>query len=553
MISKLKGYLLYIVVTLVGLLLLGNIYLIYRNNQVISFNKQQQEDAERIKVNTVDVIRSLHLLDLAIRSYTFVKGDHFLQAANTAIKENAIAISRLEDPLKSQDFPITEFYKLRDSVSAYIEVARNMLDLISKGQHQQFVDILSKDPGYLVWQQHQAFTKLVNEFEDGISNKARMRYEAALNNSYLLQVVLFLFTVPTLGYTAYFTRRTLIVSEQLRRSEEDKTKILEDQNRLLEKTVYDRTREILTRNAEISAQNEEMTAYTEQLLLQQTQIELHRNSLTKQNESLMEAKRVIEEQNLLIQQKNNELGIEVARQTRDLKQSNQELVEQNTRLEQFGFIISHNLRAPVARLVGLSALLQFTDDSDEISEIVRLIVKSTHDLDQVIKDLTLILGIQKMNTKILSRIGLGSLLEKVLATLEPEINETKTKVISDFSELNNVTSLHPYMESIFYNLVSNAIKYRHPDRPPVIRVTSKHVDDYGLITFEDNGLGIDVEKYKDNLFNLYKRFHFHTEGKGMGLYLVKTQLMALGGKIEVDSKVDEGTRFSVFLKHNHLD
>jgi len=337
----------------------------------------------------------------------------------------------------------------------------------------------------------------------------------------------------------------------LRRSEAEKTKILEDQNRLLEKTVYERTREIRAQNAEISAQNEEMTAYTEQLLLQQREIELHRNSLSKQNESVMDAKRIIEEQNLLIQQKNNELGIEVARQTRDLKQTNQELIEQNTRLEQFAFIISHNLRAPMARLVGLSSILHFAKDPIETSEIVRLMVKSTHDLDQVIKDLTLILGIQKMNTKILSEIELASLLKKVLTTLETEISETKTKVISDFSRLNDVTSLHPYMESIFYNLLSNAIKYRHPDRPPVIHVSSKVVDEYGLITFEDNGLGIDVEKYKDNLFNLYKRFHFHTEGKGMGLYLVKTQLTALGGKIEVDSKVDEGTRFNIYLKQNH--
>jgi signal transduction histidine kinase len=316
--------------------------------------------------------------------------------------------------------------------------------------------------------------------------------------------------------------------------------------------VYERTLEILTQNAEISAQNEEMTAYNEQLLLQQREIELHRNSLSNQNESLIEAKRVIEEQNLLIQQKNNELGIEVARQTRDLKQTNHELIEQNTRLEQFAFIISHNLRAPMARLVGLSAILDLTTDALETSEIVRLMVKSTQDLDQVIKDLTLILGVQKMNTKVLSDIALEPLLQKVVATLEPEIKETKTKVTSDFTNLNDVTSLHPYMESIFYNLLSNAIKYRHPERSPVIHVKSNVVDGYSLITFEDNGLGIDVEKHKESLFNLYKRFHFHTEGKGMGLYLVKTQLTALGGRIEVNSRVNEGTRFCIYLKAGSL-
>ncbi|HEX6890375.1 MAG TPA: hypothetical protein VF141_06775, partial [Chryseolinea sp.] len=394
MVSRLKGYLLYIVVSLVGLLMLGNIYLIYLNNQVISSNKEQQEAAERIKLNTLDVIRSLHLLDLAIRSYTFVKGDHFLNAADIAIRDNTLAISRLEDPLKSQDFPMAEFYRLKDSVNSYISVARQMLDLISKGRQKEFVDILSTDPGYSVWQQHQAFSALVSDFEDGISSSAKARYEAALNNSYVLQILLFLIAIPTLGYTAYYTSRNLSVSEQLRKSEEEKAKILSDQNRLLEKTVFERTHEIL-------AQNEEMTAYNEQLLLQQREIELQRNSLSKQNESLMEAKRIIEEQNLLIQQKNNELGIEVARQTRDLKQTNLELIEQNTRLEQFGFIISHNLRAPMARLVGLSAILGFSSDPREMSEIVSLMVKSTQDLDQVIKDLTLIIGIQKMDTKVL--------------------------------------------------------------------------------------------------------------------------------------------------------
>ena len=551
MVSRLKGYLLYIVVSLVGLLLLGNIFLIYLNNQVISSNKEQQETAERIKLNTLDVIRSLHLLDLAIRSYTFVKGDHFLNAANNAIRDNTLAISRLEDPLKSQDFPMAEYYQLKDSVNAYINVARHMLDLISKGEQKQFVDILSKDPGYSVWQQHQAFSTLVNEFENGISTNAKTRYEAALNNSYLLQILLFVIAIPTLAYTAYYTRRSLSVSEQLRRSEEEKARILGNQNRLLEKTVYERTHEILTQNSEISAQNEEITAYNEQLLLQQREIELQRNSVSRQNESLIEAKRIIEEQNLLIQQKNNELGIEVARQTRDLKQTNLELIEQNTRLEQFGFIISHNLRAPMARLVGLSTILGFTNDSRETSEIVSLMVKSTQDLDQVIKDLTLILGIQKMNTKVLSEITLEELLQKVVATLEPEIIETKAKILSDFTNLNDVTSLPPYVESIFYNLLSNSIKYRHPARSPVIQVRSNAVDGYHLITFEDNGLGIDVERHKENLFNLYKRFHFHTEGKGMGLYLVKTQLTALGGRIEVNSRVNEGTRFSIYLKQDH--
>ena len=548
MLAKLRAYLLVIVVSLVGLLLLANIYLIYQNSLVISSNKEQQETAEDVRVNTLEVIRSLHLLDLAVRSYAFVKGDHFLRAADNAIKDNAKALSRLEVELASQKFPMEEFYQLKDSVDTYLVLAKKMLDLLEEGSEEKFVKILSTDPGYRVWLQHQKFSQRITGFEDSISGNAKVRYEAALKNSYLLQILLFVVAMPTLGYTAYYTKKVISVSEQLRKSELEKSALLLDQNRLLEKIVYERTREILAQNEEISAQNEEMVAHNEQLVLQQQEIELQRNNLAKQNENLTEAKHIIEAQNQLIQRKNDELGVEVERQTNDLKQTNLELIEHNNRLEQFAFIISHNLRAPMARLVGLSTILDFAKDPKETLDIVQLMVKSTHDLDQVIKDLTLILGIQKMNTQVLTEIQFDDLLQKVLKSLEEEIKETQTKITSDFSGVNYITSLYPYLESIFYNLVSNAIKYRHPGRLPRIHIESRQVDSYVLITFADNGLGLDLEKHGENLFNLYKRFHFHTEGKGMGLYLVKTQLAALGGKIDVRSYLNEGTVFTIYLK-----
>jgi signal transduction histidine kinase len=334
--------------------------------------------------------------------------------------------------------------------------------------------------------------------------------------------------VPTLGYTAYYTNRTLLISEQLRKSEEEKAAIFLQQNQLLEKTVHERTSEILAQNEEIMAQNEEIGMHNEQLL---------------------KAKLIIENQNKYIQQKNEDLATEVQRQTQDLKQANQELTEHNSRLEQFAFIISHNLRAPMSRIVGLSSILDFTKDVSEVSEIVKLMLKSTHDLDQVIKDLTVILGVQKMSTQVLDNIQLDSLLLKVINTLEKEIKETKTSISSDFSKADNVKSLLPYMESIFYNLISNSIKYKHPDRPPSIHIQATIQGEYVQIEVADNGLGIDLQMHKENLFTLYKRFHFHVEGKGLGLYLVKSQILALGGKIEIKSKEGEGSIFSLFIKN----
>lgn len=549
MLSWFKGYVLWIVVFLVGLLLLANIYLMYRNNLVIAFNKQQQEEAEKVKVSTADVMRSLHLLDLAVRSYALVKGEHFRLATDSAINNNDIALSQLEAPLRSQKFPMATFYELRDSVRSYIEVTRGMMRFIERGEMTTFLRMLDEDPGYKVWLQYLRFSKAVNAFEDEIALQAKLRYERALKNSYLLQIMLFLLTIPTLSYTAYQANRALSLSEQLRKSEIERSRILLDQNKLLEKTVYERTREILAQNEEISSQNEEIVAHNEQLLLQQTEIETQRNTLLAKSEKLLEAKRIIEDQSQLIQQKNRELIVEVERQTHDLKKTNLELVEQNTRLEQFAFIISHNLRAPLARLIGLSNILDFAKDAKEADDIVHLIIKSTHDLDQVIKDLTLILGIQKMNTLVLSEINLDEMLQKILKTVEDEIRETRATVVSDFGAANHITSLHPYLESIFYNLISNAIKYRHPERLPQIKIQSEIVDGHIKIDFADNGLGIDIDKNRDNLFSLYRRFHFHVEGKGMGLYLVKTQLEALGGRVEIQSKVNEGTVFSIYLRY----
>ncbi|WP_276367164.1 HAMP domain-containing sensor histidine kinase [Chryseolinea sp. H1M3-3] len=525
---SLKGYLLYAIVFVIALLILGDIYLIYQNNQVITFNKNQQEQAEKVKVNTSEVIRNLHLLDLSIRSYAFVSNKHFMAAMDSAIKNKNAALSSLESSLKKQNYPMQKFYALRDSVEAYVALALNMVDLIDRNDQNSFVQLLEKDPGYHVWLQYLKFSKDVYSFEDSISLQAKIRYEKALNNIYILQIILFFIAVPTLGYTAYYTNRSLLISDQLRKSEVEKAAILAEQNLHLERTVHERTREILAQNEEISSQNEEISMH---------------------NEQLVETKNIIERQNKLIQQKNEDLSVEVERQTRKLKQANTELMEHNNRLEQFAFIISHNLRAPMSRIIGLSSILDFTKEVNEVSEIAKLMMKSTQDLDNIIRDLTEILGIQKMNAQLMHEIKLEPLLEKVMLTLEQDVQETKANISADFKGANEVVGIPSYLESIFYNLISNAIKYRHPGRRPSISIKSQMKGDSVQIDIADNGLGINVEAHKENLFSLYKRFHFHVEGRGMGLYLVKTQVNALGGKIDLRSREGEGSVFTLWFKN----
>jgi hypothetical protein len=177
-----------------------------------------------------------------------------------------------------------DFYALRDSVRSYIQATDTMMMLINAGKEEDFVRMLELDPGYGVWLMHQQFTKKANAFVETIETDAQQAFVQALRNSYMLQILLFVVTIPTLIYTAYFANRTLMMTEKLRQSEVEKGELLLNQNIVLEKTVHERTREVLAQNEEISSQNEEIASHNEQLILQQTEIANQHNNLSKQNE-----------------------------------------------------------------------------------------------------------------------------------------------------------------------------------------------------------------------------------------------------------------------------
>ena len=162
----------------------------------------------------------------------------------------------------------------------------------------------------------------------------------------------------------------------------------------------------------------------------------------------------------------------------------------------------------------------------------------------------MILSIQKLSPAVYSTIPLDQVTQKVILQLSSEVDEASVKLNTDFSEVPLLHSLPQYVESIFFNLISNSIKYRSPERSPVISVRSRRENGTTQIIFSDNGLGIDMNRHRDTVFNLYKRFHFHVEGKGLGLYLVRTQVEALGGSIRIESDPQIGSVFTISLQHN---
>ncbi len=224
-----------------------------------------------------------------------------------------------------------------------------------------------------------------------------------------------------------------------------------------------------------------------------------------------------------------------------------ELIQRNKDLEQFAYIISHNLRAPVANIIGVADALNDTQINEEERDFFLDGLKtSAKKLDNIITDLNRILQMKHEVNENKEPVLFSQLVKDIKFTIAG-LSETELFQIKyDFTEVDEMLTLKSYMHSIFYNLISNSLKYKQPDLIPVIEITSRKYDNKIELTFADNGLGIDLKRNGEQLFGLYKRFHQQAaEGKGMGLFMVKTQIETLGGKINVASEVGKGTTFKI--------
>ncbi|MGM0581462.1 MAG: 7TM diverse intracellular signaling domain-containing protein [Bacteroidota bacterium] len=305
-------------------------------------------------------------------------------------------------------------------------------------------------------------------------------------------------------------------------------KMVQGQNEELERKVALRTAELEQKQEEILTQNEE---------------------LNSKNLSLTEAQEIIGAQNQKLKEYTDDLEDQVAERTRDLQATNTELAQNVQKLEQYAFMTAHNLRAPVARLLGLTHLLEISPESEK-SDWINILAKIKEEgdsLDAVIKDMNTILELRKEGEQSKERVFLDEKIEQVKRILKNSIELTGAKISFDNSAFNEIKSIPTYIESIFYNLISNAIKYRSDKRPIEINILTQKNRDKSIITFKDNGVGIDLKKNKDQIFGMYKRFHTHVEGKGLGLYLVKSQVDILGGDIEIESEIGKGTTFTLIF------
>ena len=243
----------------------------------------------------------------------------------------------------------------------------------------------------------------------------------------------------------------------------------------------------------------------------------------------------------------------------DQKQSRQQLEEQNARLrrtnedlDNFVYTASHDLKQPINNMAGIFEELTRTAyfrDPDAI-KLITYFERALAQIFRTIDELGAIVQGQRQEQEVAAEdVALAPLVAEILGSFQDQVTQTGATFELDFATCPTVPFVRPNLQSLFFNLIGNSLKYAAPDRPPRIRLSSTPdaVTGRPVLTVQDNGLGIDLERFGDQLFQLFRRFHAHADGTGVGLYLVNRIVQSHGGRLEVASTVGEGTTFLIYL------
>lgn len=254
-----------------------------------------------------------------------------------------------------------------------------------------------------------------------------------------------------------------------------------------------------------------------------------------------------------VRKRTKELEVEIIqrkKQEAGLEKISYELQVTNNELEQFAYLTSHNLRAPVTNLRSLIKLF----DKENLHEKNKLffdkIEFSVNNFNEMLSDLNVILSARKEEVASYKTLNFGEELQHVMNSISQTAADDDLNVLHDFSKSPQVYCQQDVLRSVLLNLVTNAIKYKKMGNKPELFLQSDLSGDYIILKATDKGIGINLNKYGNRLFNPYQRLHPHIEGKGLGLYLIKTQVEKMGGKINVESVEKKGTTFTVYFKRN---
>jgi len=226
--------------------------------------------------------------------------------------------------------------------------------------------------------------------------------------------------------------------------------------------------------------------------------------------------------------------------------------EQNNKLVNFTYIVSHNIRSHVANIIGIIDLNE-TGNEEDRAMTWNIIKKSISSLDATIHNLNDIISIQNNINLPVKKIFIKAEVNRIVDSIEILFSNVNTKINLHIDDLTYLETNQAYLESIILNLLTNSLKYKSPQRSLEIDLSIYQSENYKVFVFKDNGIGIDLNMNGDKIFGMYKTFNGNADAKGMGLFLIKTQIEALGGKIEVESIFNQSTTFKVFFKDTDQD
>jgi light-regulated signal transduction histidine kinase (bacteriophytochrome) len=243
---------------------------------------------------------------------------------------------------------------------------------------------------------------------------------------------------------------------------------------------------------------------------------------------------------------NYQLKKEVINQTQKIQTTTDELMLSNAELEKFAYVASHNLRAPVVNIISLLSLYNRENPSAaDNSYIIDKLESTTKNLHNTLKDLIQVVSSKSvgMDTQ---ELNIEQVYEEVKESISELINSTETTIHTHF-EVKNIYYSQKVLNSILLNLLTNSIKYKRPETPPIIEVSTRFKNNKIELRITDNGLGINLKKHGEKLFGLFQRFNPNIEGSGIGLHIVKKQVESLGGEIKVESTINVGTTFYIYI------
>jgi len=309
----------------------------------------------------------------------------------------------------------------------------------------------------------------------------------------------------------------------------------------------------IIRAEHMAVQRENIQIIENQRRVLELKVSERTEQLSKQNQMLLRQQDENRSQRILIEAHNRNLEAAVQQRTLELARSNEMLKLQVHKLEQFNFIIAHNLRSPVARLLGLANIFNRKNLNDPTNlTVLNKTVEAGRDLDSIIGDLNQIISTQDIQKEKTSAIDLAVLAEGLRARFQPEIVRFQIDFRIRIGQ-QVLYSVPGYIDNILYNLISNSINHRAADRIPWIELSFYPVSGYCQIVIKDNGKGFNMNQHADKVFEPFQRFDMEHNGKGLGLFLVKSQVTSLGGTVALNSKVNIGTQVEVLIPNRIPD